>query len=275
MRDPSLTVILSTYNSPDYLERVLWGYTAQTYRDFEIVIAEDGRAAETGDRIETVRRETGLALRHVWQEDRGFRKCRILNRAILEARGQYLIMSDGDCVPRRDFVEVHRRLAGPGRFLSGGYLKLPPETSAAISREAIETGAAFDVRWLCARGLRRSRRTLKLTAEGPVAALLDAMVPTPPTWNGHNSSGWKADILAVNGFDERMGYGGEDGEMGDRLRHNGVRPRRIRYRAKCLHLHHSRGYVNAEMLERNREIRAETRRRRSTRTSFGIRETVG
>ncbi len=273
-RTPGVTVILSTYNSPDYLEKVLWGYACQTDRDFDIVVADDGSSAETAARIDTLRGATGLELRHVWQEDRGFRKCRILNEAIRDAPGEYLILSDGDCVPRRDFVAVHRRLAARGRFLSGGYLKLPAEASAAVSRESVESGSAFDIRWLEQRGLRRSKRTLKLTAEGRLAAVLDAVVPTPATWNGHNSSAWKVDVVAVNGFDERMGYGGEDGEMGDRLRNRGVRPRRIRYRAKCLHLHHSRGYVTAEMLERNRSIRAETRRRRRTFTPCGMERSV-
>lgn len=269
-RDHDITVILSTYNSPDYLETVLWAYARQTDGRFEVVVADDGSSPETASRIEALRGPTGLALRHVWQEDRGFRKPRILNRAIRAARGVYLIMSDGDCVPRADFVAAHRRLAAPGRYLSGGYVKLPAPTSAYIDRAAVESGRAFDMGWLEARGLRRSNHTLKLTAEGSVAAFLDAAVPTPPTWNGHNSSGWKADILAVNGFDERMGYGGEDGEMGDRLRRRGVRPRRVRYRVKCLHLHHERGYVSAEMLERNRKIRQESRRSGRSYTPFGV-----
>ena len=73
-------------------------------------------------------------MRHVWQEDRGFRKNEALNRAILAAHGSYLIFTDGDCVPRSDFVETHLRLAEPDRYLSGGYLKLPSETSAAVIR---------------------------------------------------------------------------------------------------------------------------------------------
>ena len=36
------SVIFTTYNSPTWLEKVLWGFFSQTYRDFEIVIADDG-----------------------------------------------------------------------------------------------------------------------------------------------------------------------------------------------------------------------------------------
>src|SRR4051812_41553867 len=132
-----ISVILSTYNQPDWLEKTVWGYSAQGDRNFELVIADDGSSDITRKAIERLRRETGLAIRHVWHEDRGFRKCTILNRAIIEAGGEYLIFSDGDCIPRRDFVAVHRRHARPGRFLSGGYFKLPLALSQAISRDDI------------------------------------------------------------------------------------------------------------------------------------------
>ena len=76
-----LTVILSTYNSPDWLEKVLWGYASQTHRDFELVIADDGSGDETRQRIEKLRQETNLPIRHVWHPDDGFQKSAILNQA--------------------------------------------------------------------------------------------------------------------------------------------------------------------------------------------------
>jgi GT2 family glycosyltransferase len=101
---------------------------------------------------------------------------------------------------------------------------------------------------------------------------LDALVPTAASWNGHNASGWKRDLVAVNGFDERMQYGGQDRELGERLVHAGVRPIRVRYSAIALHLHHDRAYKTAESLERNRAIRAATRARRAAWTEFGLLE---
>ena len=115
-----LSVIISTYNQPQWLEKVVWGYTARTHRDFEIVIADDGSAEETGSTIDRLRRETGLTIRHLWHEDQGFRKCSIMNRAIVEAAAEYLVFTDGDCIPRGDFLAHHARLARPGWMLSGG-----------------------------------------------------------------------------------------------------------------------------------------------------------
>ena len=115
----SFSVIVSTYNRPEYLELVLDGYAAQTNRDFEVVVADDGSAPATADTIHRIRKDTGLRITHVWHEDSGFRKSLIVNRAIVAAGGEYLLFTDGDCIPRRDLVEVHRRLARPGFFVAG------------------------------------------------------------------------------------------------------------------------------------------------------------
>jgi glycosyltransferase involved in cell wall biosynthesis len=264
------SVILSTYNQPDWLEKTIWGYSAQCFRDFELVIADDGSTDATRQLIDRLRQETGLTIRHVWHEDRGFRKCTILNRAIIAATSDYLVFSDGDCIPRQDFLACHRRWAQPGRFLSGGYVKLPMTISDAITHDDILSGRATSVAWLRKHGVPRSKKLLKLSAGPRLSRLLDFITTTKATWNGHNSSGWKSDIVRVNGFDERMEWGAEDREMGERLMNLGVRPKRIRYGAVCVHLDHSRGYVRQKALALNRQIRAETARTNAVWTPYGI-----
>ncbi len=265
-----VSVILSTYNSPDWLEKVLWGYACQTHRDFEVVIADDGSTDETRRRIDRLRESTGLRVRHVWQEDDGFQKSRILNKATVQTESEYLLYSDGDCIPRSDFVATHVRFAEPGYFLSGGYFKLTMDVSRSITREDVEAGRPFDGRWLRRQGMRWNRRFLRLAAGGRWAALLDGLTTTGATWNGHNASGWKRDVLAVNGFDERMQYGGQDRELGERLFNKGLRSKQIRHRAICVHLDHARGYVNREAWDRNFEIRRQTKANRAIWTDHGI-----
>ena len=265
-----VSVIFSTYNAPEWLEKALWGWLAQDYKDFELVIADDGSTADTRDLIERVRAESEREIRHVWQPDEGFRKCAILNKAIGAARGDYLVFSDGDCIPRADFVATHVRLARPGRYLTGGYFKLPREVSQLITREDIVTGRVFEPQWLGAHGLHRGVRMWKLEAHGWVAHVLNHLSPAEPTFHGHNSSAWKADILAVNGYDERMGYGGEDTEFGYRLVHAGTRPYQIRYSTICLHLEHERGYASREGYQASLARRHETLRSRAKGTAHGI-----
>ncbi len=264
------SVIFTTYNQPDWLEKVLLGLAAQDRLDFEVIVADDGSRRETGERIERLRPRLPFALRHLWQPDQGFRKCEALNGAIVASRADYLVITDGDCLPRCDFIATHLRLRSEGRFLSGGYHKLPMATSLAIGPEDIESGRCFDARWLHAHGMPATPRDLKLRA-GPVGGwLLDTITTARPSWNGHSASAWKRDVLAVNGFDERMAYGGEDREFGERLENAGVRGKRIRHRAVTLHLDHPRGYAGTEGIEFNRRLRAETRRDRRAWTDYGI-----
>src|SRR5690606_22231684 len=194
----------------------------------------------------------------------------ILNKALLQASTPYIIMSDGDCIPRRDFVEQHVKYREKGYFLSGGYLMLPLDISEKISKDDIYEGRCFDISWLRKNGLKGSFRNNKLSAGPLKAGLLNTITPTTASWNGHNASGWKADILAVNGFDERMQYGGQDRELGERLFNNGIKSKQIRYRAVVIHLDHPRGYKNEESISKNLAIRKETRDRKIKWAKSGI-----
>ena len=267
-----ISVIFTTYNSPAWLEKVLWGWAMQRDDDFEIVIADDGSGDETRIVIENFRNEYPVPVKHVWQEDDGFQKCRILNKAIVASEGEYIVMSDGDCIPRADFLAQHRKYAEPGYFLSGGYFKLPMSTSELISRGDIVTQRCFEKQWLIENGVKRSPKLLKITA-GPVTArIYNLITPTNRSWNGHNASCFKSDALKVNGFDERMKYGGLDVEFGWRLKNAGIKAKQIRYSGVCIHLDHSRGYVNDEDWKRNREIRNKTVNEKMIRTPAGIAE---
>jgi glycosyltransferase involved in cell wall biosynthesis len=272
MGTPRISAVVTTYNQPRALELVLWGYAVQTVRDFEVVVADDGSSDDTAALIERMRAETGMRIVHVWHEDRGFRKTLILNRAILAASGDYLLFTDGDCIPRHDVIEVHRRLAAPGRFLSGGYLKLPADVTAAIAPDDVRTMRVANRGWLREHGWRPGRHALRLVGSPLLGAALDRVTPTSPTWNGHNASGWKADVVAVNGYDLDMAYGGLDRALGERLENAGVRGAQVRFRAPVLHLHHERPYVDREKWKRNREFRARIRREGIVRAPQGITE---
>lgn len=265
-----VTVIFSTYNAPAWLEKVLWGFFSQTVSDFEIVIADDGSGEETRALIQRLQAVSPIPLHHVWQADEGFQKCRILNKAIVAATGEYLIFTDGDCIPRADFIEQHLRYASLDAYLSGGYFKLPMDISEAITEDDVRTQRAFSARWLESLGLRKSYKNWKLTAHGFWSRLLNRISPAKPTWNGHNASCHKVHALAVNGFDERMQYGGEDCEFGDRLGNYGLKVKRVRYSAICVHLEHSRSYVTDAMLEKNQKIREETLRSQVVRAPVGL-----
>ncbi|MEA1784573.1 glycosyltransferase family 2 protein [Arenibacter sp. GZD96] len=267
---PTLSVILSTYNAEDWLEKALWGYQNQSFKDFEIVIADDGSSAKTKMLLQRMQLEVFFPIIHIWQPDEGFQKTRILNKAIAACRADYIVMSDGDCIPRKDFLEVHYTHRQQGYFLSGGYFKLPKRISEEIDKEHILKGKCFKKLWLEKRGLASSIKTLKLQKNKEIAHFLNSVTTSKASWNGHNASGWKSDIFSVNGFDERMQYGGEDRELGERLFNLGIKSKQIRFSAVCVHLHHQRSYKTKESIEKNKAIRKNTKKQKVVWTPYGI-----
>ena len=270
MHTCNLSVIISTYNNPEWLEKVLWSYEFQTFKNFEVLIADDGSNDKTKTCIQNIQKLVSYPIQHIWHEDNGFQKTIILNKATLASKSDYLLYTDGDCIARTDFLQTHLNYREQGYFLSGGYFKLPMHISELISKDTIEKQHCFDINWLKKHGLKITFKANKLTARGFKAWLLNTFTPTKATFDGMNVSGWKKDIMAVNGFDERMQYGGEDREIGERLMNLGIKFKQIRYSAICLHLEHERPYKDANTIKINKQIRAFTKKKKITKTPFGI-----
>lgn len=268
---PDISIIVSTYNSPRWLELVIEGYFAQRFSgSFELLIADDGSTETTARLICELIARSPVPIRHVWQPDEGFQKCRVLNKAIAAARGSILLFTDGDCIPQPNMLQVHYERAKPGYFQTGGYLKLPKVVSEQVSIPSIHAGLPFKPTWLIQHGFYPSGKLLKLMLPRPLDRLANRITPTKRTWNGHNSSCFRTDALAVNGFNEMMQYGGEDVEFGLRLNHSGVFGRHLRYTSTPVHLYHHHDYVRPGMRERNAQICQETRKLRRIRAEPGL-----
>jgi glycosyltransferase involved in cell wall biosynthesis len=270
--NPHTSVIISTYNKPEWLRLVLHSYEVQTAKGFEIIVADDGSDERTKAVIDDFSSKSDINVIHVWHKDEGFQKTKILNKAIVAANAHYLIFTDGDCIAREDFVAIHTYLSNRKCALSGGYFKLTESISNQISKSIISEQKCFDKDWLIAQGQPKSFKFNKLTTSKFKAKLLNTITPTKATFDGMNVSCYKVDILAVNGFDERMQYGGEDREVGERMMNNGIKFLQVRYSTISVHLHHDRPYKNDEAKTLNQSIRLETKENKATYTKFGIKK---
>ena len=136
-----VSVIVTTYNRPDALAATLRGLADQTYRPFEVIIADDGSTGETADFIREIADSFPVPLNHVWHPDRGFRAAAITNKAIATSSGDYVILMDGDCIPRRTFIEWHNRLAEPGWMVGGNRILLGEAITNRILKDSIPVHA--------------------------------------------------------------------------------------------------------------------------------------
>jgi len=235
-----IAVIVTTYNRPDALGAVLEGYAAQTDRDFEIVIADDGSGDATRRLVSEYAKRMPVKIAHVWQEDRGFRAAAIRNRAIAATDARYVIFTDGDCVPPRRFVACHRLLAEPGRFVAGNRILLPAAFTHRVLAERIPIHVWGPLRWAFAWITRDANRLLPLLTFSPRAIFRNAR---PSRWLGVktcNLGAWREDLIRVNGLDEAYeGWGLEDSDLVIRLIRAGVFHKSGRYFAPVFHLWHA------------------------------------
>lgn len=256
-------VILTTYNRPDALAVVLDGYIRQDTLDFDLLVADDGSTDETRDLVSEYARRAPLRLQHVWQEDRGFRPGAARNRALAATSAEYIIFSDGDCVPPRGFVATHLQLAEPGYFVAGNRILLSERFTAEVLRRRLPIHDWSAERWLAAWLRRDVNRAM------PLLRLPDGAFRrrAPGRWKGVktcNLAAWRADLVAVNGFDESYsGWGLEDSDLVIRLLHAGIRHKSARFAAPVFHLWH-REHDRSRLAENQRRLEEILASRRTT-----------
>jgi glycosyltransferase involved in cell wall biosynthesis len=224
------SLIVSTYNWEAALDLVLRSVANQTRLPDEVLVADDGSGPATAELIARHAAAFPVPVRHVWHEDRGFRKTEILNRTLAAAHGPYILMLDGDMVMHDEFVASHLAFARPGVYVQGGRVLLgEPLTRRLLAGERVRirpwTGAV------------RNRIN---TIHSPMLARL-YRGPTGPLrrTRGGNMGYWLADAQRINGYNEDcVGWGAEDAEFAARLQNAGVRRRNLKFGGIAFHLHH-------------------------------------
>lgn len=268
----NVELVVSTYNSPRSLGLCLISVGQQHSLPNSICIADDGSGPEVKAVIDNFAASCSVTVRHVWHEDRGFEKGEILNKAISSSTADFMIFIDGDVMIHPDFIRRHLQLSRRGRFSTGSLIRLSAAATNTVTPEMVCNLIVFDRKWLASGGALRGFSTWLKAAPLPLWLLdiLERINPIRRSFCGANASVWRDDLLAVNGYDERIKYGGQDKELGERLKNNGVSGRHIRYSAPLVHLDHPRGYDRPEIRRRNLELLAETRAEKRTCTPHGI-----
>ena len=88
---PKVSVIIPTYNYGKYIEKAIDSVLAQTYKDFEIIVVDDGSTDNTREIIESKYKNK---VQYFYQENKGAPVAR--NKGIKESRGEYLVFLDAD-----------------------------------------------------------------------------------------------------------------------------------------------------------------------------------
>ncbi|HEX2788374.1 MAG TPA: glycosyltransferase [Ignavibacteria bacterium] len=259
------TVVISVYNKVRELELVLSGLKIQTVKNFEIIIADDGSADEMKKFISGYNSSSSLSINHVWQEDDGFRKNKILNESIRQAKAHYMIFIDGDCIPHSDFVNSHLQNKEKDAVLGGRRVYLGERVSESLTPELIEKKylERKNITVYIDNFLKKKTSTYALE-EGLLIKnkmVRDTILRKDIHLLGSNFSLHRDALIKINGFDENyIGPGiGEDTDIEFRLRKAGYKMKSVRNLAIQYHLYHPKTkeehknlkYFNEEVKQRD------------------------
>ncbi|MFA6266094.1 MAG: glycosyltransferase family 2 protein [Pseudolabrys sp.] len=233
-----ISVIVTTYNRADALTAVLRSLALQSDKNFEVLVADDGSGPETAEAVASWKAKVGHRVEHVWHEDKGFRAGEIRNRAVLAARGEYVVFLDGDCIVRPDFIAMHRKLAEQRAFVTGNRILLSPELTERVLRDGLMPETWSFAQFLTERfrgGVNRLSALFKLPL-GPLRQIRARQ------WHGARSCNlaiWRRDLDTVDGFDaDYSGWGKEDSDLIVRLLHAGVVRKDGNFATGVIHLWH-------------------------------------
>ena len=227
-------LIISTYNWVDALSQVLNSIKFQSRLPDEVVICDDGSRSDTKDLIIGFQKNFPCRLKHVWQEDKGFRAAAIRNKGINELSHNidYVVAIDGDMVLHSKFIEDHIRIAEKNCFIQGGRALISKNATAILFKQ-------LDINYIFhffSNGLSNRINTLYLPF---LTNFLEKPSQKLPGVRTCNMSFWKDDLYAVNGFNENfIGWGREDSELVVRLYNKGKFRKNIKFSGLAYHLYH-------------------------------------
>jgi len=255
------SVVVTTYRWPAALHAVLGGLARQRETGFEVVVADDGSGPETAEVVAGAeRRWFPGRIKHVWQEDDGFRVARARNLAVQASSGSTLVFLDGDCVPRPDFVASHAG-ARPGR-VTCGRRSLLSEAATAAWLAGPDDAPVPSLRAQIGMRRRGDLNRLPGLTDAPLAIL-----GWPLGWKrfrGMNNAMHRADFMEIDGYDQSFeGWGFEDSDLAIRLQNHGVRLIRPGRGSTVVHLWHREAdrRFEGDNLTRLDSVRTSGRRR--------------
>jgi len=247
-----ISVIIAYYDKLINLEILLAAFNRQSFKDFEVIVAEDNNDPKTQSFLDSITGNYFFPILHVNQEEKiGFRKTTMLNKAIRSSNGDMLVFTDADCIPHRHFLKEYKKNIKPGEFLFGRRVLLGKKTTGAIYEKKPDSSPAFF-------SLLFSDSTLR--KEGlywPYSKLHFR----ERKLSGCNWGIRKDELVSVNGFDEdyvRPGVG-EDHDIEWRLKSKGLKMKSMKNRAIVYHLYHlknsTRDYAhfNGCLMEQKKE----------------------
>ncbi len=264
---PAASLVMAVYNKPRELSMCLEGYRRQSFSGpWELILADDGSKPDIEAIFQSFSKEVPFLCTYLGQEDNGWGKLRMLNASIVQAKSDWMIFTDGDCVPHKHFVRAHVEHAEEKTVLCGRRVDLMSEISSGLTPQDVKEGKLDSFSWFFPNYLRDKMDFGQMGFYLPrfMADPLNPLIrKTGPSLLGSNMSLDKKWLIEVNGFDEtfdRPGFG-EDTDIERRLRMLNLNFKWVTHQAIQYHIWHDLTTVNRsietyERLKQTNNLRA-------------------
>lgn len=253
--EPKTSLIISVYKSIPELGFILDALKLQSFKEFEIIISDDGSGIKMKEYVEYRRKEFKIPFKHICQADEGFRKNKILNKSVLASETEYLIFIDGDCIPHPEFIKEHYFNRKENTVLCGKRVMLGRNISDDLSPVMIKSRMFFmnsftffnDSLFGGYHKTRYAEDSIYIKSK----FLRKKILNKTATLTGCNFSLHKENLLKINGFDENYtGPGiGEDSDIEYRLKLSGAELKSVRHIAIVYHIFHRQTLENNSNFE--------------------------
>lgn len=232
-----IEVIMAAYNQVENTRLVLDGYLNQTKKDFSICIADDGSGPEIKKLVDEYL-VLGLNIRHVWHEDKGFRRARIINKAINSSKAEYIVLTDNDCIPSKYFIKDYCEVLNNSTLFLGRRVDLCLSLTDKIKSRALSLNRLESPVFLLLQSMKKGLKRPEMAIRFP-KWICSIWNRKPRKALGANMAVARDALLSVNGFDNDFeGYGFEECDLERRLNLSGIKSQTVLGRCALFHLYH-------------------------------------
>ena len=234
-----ISVIVPVYNRLEHLRALFLCLLKQKKQPDELIITDDGSSQKVLDFIGDLIPKSEFKVKHIYQEDKGFRKTRALNNAVRNSIGDLLIFCDQDLIFGEEYVETIAGNIKENIFLMGRAHTLKREEKDFVLENIEKINSYEEIvknlpdsyiptikKMLNEDKRRRLLKTFKLAKRGIKLV-------------GMSYALMKNAYIKVNGYDENyIGWGQEDDDFGNRLTVAGINGKELITKNIQLHLWH-------------------------------------
>ena len=234
-----ISVIVPIYNRLEHLRALFLCLLKQKKQPDELIITDDGSSQKVLDFIGDLIPKAQFKVKHIYQEDKGFRKTRALNNGVRNSIGDLLIFCDQDLIFGEEYIETIAKNIKNDIFLMGRAHHIT-EAEKSIILSDINKIATYNeiVQKIPSKYIETIKKILK---EDRKRRLLKTfkLAKRGIRLVGMSYALMKDSYIKVNGYDENyIGWGQEDDDFGNRLTVAGINGKELVTKNIQLHLWH-------------------------------------